>query len=284
MIKIKCFSDFCHSSLCKTEFEHCCNAAALHFYGENNNIYITDKDDYTHAIILNKAMPVLNIPKQNVIGLACEPYDFLQIDQPFIDYARKHIHKYLIGDKHELPEPFIEHFGFMWFSRPAKEIKSKNKIMSIVLSDKKFAPGHNYRHAIVKKIIEHNLPIHIYGRGSYQYKNVSNYVKGEFIKSEPYEDYLYTIAIENFRSNHYFSEKIITPIMYNCSPIYLGSRFIHKYFDDILLLSGVENADINNIIKILKEPFRYYKKLYNEKHNKRVNLLQNIEYVFNSCH
>jgi hypothetical protein len=266
--------------VCKSEFEKCCNIAAIPFYGENKQIYITDKDDYTHAIILNKAMPVLNIPKQNVIGLACEPYDFLQIDQPFIDYARKHIHKYFIGDKYELPEPFIEHFGFMWFSRPPKEIKSKNKIMSIVLSDKKFAPGHNYRHALVKKIIEYNLPIHIYGKGSYQYNNMSKYVKGEFVNAEPYEDYLYTIAIENFRSKHYFSEKIITPIMYNCSPIYLGSRFIHKYLDDILLLSGVINADINNIIKILKEPFKYYKKPYNENHEKSVNLLQNIEDIF----
>jgi hypothetical protein len=280
MIKIKCFSDFCDSSLCKKEFEACCNAALLPFYGENKDIFITDADDYTHAIILNKAMPMLTIPKQNVLGLACEPHDFLQIDQTFIDYAKKHIHKYFIGDKRELPEPFIEYFGFMWFSRPPKEIKSKNKIMSIVLSDKTFAPGHAYRHTLVKKIIEYKLPIHIYGRGSNQYHNISKYVKGEFTNSEPYEDYLYTIAIENFRSNHYFSEKIITPIMYNCSPIYLGARYIHKYFDDILLLSGQPSNDINNIIKILKEPFKYYKKLYNEKHEKSVNLLQNIGDIF----
>ena len=227
-------------------------------------------------------MPFLNIPKQNVIGLACEPYDFLQIDQPFIEYAKKNINKYFIGDKHDLPEPFIEYFGYMWYFRPLKEIKNKNKIMSIVLSNKKFAPGHVYRHELVKKIIEYRLPIHIYGKGSYEYKKMSSFVKGEFKNSEPYEDYLYTIAIENFRSNHYFSEKIITPIMFNCSPIYIGCRNIYKYFNDVLLLSGNVTVDIQNLIVILNNPLKYYKLMYTEQHEKNVNLLKNIEEIYNN--
>ena len=284
MIKIKCFSDFCDSSICKKEFELCCNVLSLDFYGKEKQIYITDddEDDFTHAIILNKAMPILNIPKQNVIGLACEPYDFLQIDETFIEYAKKNISKYFIGDKYQLPEPFIEYFGYMWFTRPIKEITNKNKIMSIVLSNKKFAPGHLYRHQLVKKIIEYRLPIHIYGKGSYEYIKKSNYVRGSFLKSEPYEDYLYTIAIENFRSNHYFSEKIITPIMYNCSPIYFGCRNIQNYFNDVLLLSGNVTVDIQNLIVILNNPFKYYRKMYSEQHEKNVNLLKNIEEIYNS--
>ena len=45
MIKIRCFSDFCDSSICKKEFELCCNVLSLDFYGKQNKIYITD-DDY----------------------------------------------------------------------------------------------------------------------------------------------------------------------------------------------------------------------------------------------
>ena len=279
---IKFFSDFCDSSVCKGAFERCCNAFLLDFYGINKNVYIADDDDenYTHVIILNKAMPNLSIPKENVIGLAFEPYEFLNINEEFINYAKKNIGKYFIGDKRELPEPFIEKFGYLWFSRPVKEITIKNKIMSIALSNKKLSVGHQYRHKLVKKIIENNLPVDIFGRGSLEYSN-TKFVKGPFNdEAEPYKDYLYTITIENFRSNHYFSEKIINPIMYNCSPIYLGSKNIHKYFDDIILLSGNIDNDIKLISTLLRNPFKYYKKLCNEKHEKNINLLKNIDSIF----
>lgn len=283
MIKIKCFSDFCDSSFCKKEFEKCCNVSSLDFYGKENRIYITEDDEYTHAIIINKAMPVLNIPKKNVIGLAFEPQYFLCLDEEFIEYARKNISKYFMGDKSEqMMGPFIENYSYMWFDRPLKEVKNKNKIMSIVLSNKKFAPGHLYRHKLVKKILEYNLPIDIYGRGSYEYNKMSKNVKGEFINYEPYEEYLYTIAIENFKTNNYFSEKIITPIMFNCSPIYLGCRNIHKYFNNVLLLSGNVNVDIQNLMIILNNPLKYYKLMYTEQHEKNVNLLKNIEEIYNN--
>ena len=57
----------------------------------------------------------------------------------------------------------------MWHSRPPKEITTKNKLMSIIVSEKQFAPGHIYRHKLVEEIIKLNLPIDIYGRGSNGY-------------------------------------------------------------------------------------------------------------------
>ena len=38
----------------------------------------TNDDDYTHAILINTPIIPKNIPKENVIGLACEPYLFLK--------------------------------------------------------------------------------------------------------------------------------------------------------------------------------------------------------------
>ena len=58
MFVIKIFSDFCDSTTCKINFEKTCDSNNLDFYGLNKKVYITDKDDYTHAIILNKAMPI----------------------------------------------------------------------------------------------------------------------------------------------------------------------------------------------------------------------------------
>ena len=181
-------------------------------------------------------------------------------------------------DKYDLPEPFIEHFGYMWHSRPPKEIVNKPTLMSIVVSTKRSAPGHIYRHTLIDQIIQLGLPIDIYGHGSKQYSY--NRIKGPFNDAEPYENYLYSICIENYQCNHYFSEKIITPLLYNCMPIYLGCKNIGSYFDNIINLTGDVKQDILLIIKIITNPLQYYKPTYNEKNIKTVNLIENVEKLY----
>ena len=288
MYKIKIFCQFASSSKCKEIYERINYAEEIDFYGKDKKIYITDADDYTHAIIINTIMPDLHVSKENVIGLAFEPIPFLNLTIQFIEYAQKHIGKYYIGDKLNLPEPFIEHFGFMWHSRPPKEITYKPNLMSIVVTNKRFAPGHIYRHKLIEKIIELKLPIDIYGHGSNMYSNCTinglNYnfdrIKGPFTDTEPYENYLYSICIENYQSNHYFSEKIITPLLNNCLPVYLGCRNINSYFNDIINLTGDINKDILLIINIIRNPLKYYNNTYNTKNIKRVNLIENIERLY----
>jgi hypothetical protein len=229
---------------------------------------------------MNKAMPVLKIPKKNVIGLAFEPFEILRITQEFVEYAQQYIGKYFIGDKRGLPEPFIEHFGYMWYSNPKRDIVTKTKLMSIIVSEKDWAPGHAYRHTLIDKIIEENLPIDIYGKGSMKYSHKSNNVKGEFNDAEPYEDYMYSICIENFINNHYFSEKIMSPLLHNCMPIYLGCKQIHEYFNDIIKLSGNIKADIQLLVEIFKCAGLFYRKTYTEKNINTVSLLNNIHKIF----
>lgn len=279
MLIIKIFCPFSASKNCKEIYEKINYANEISFYGKNKKVYITDEDDYTHAIIINTIMPELKIPKKNVIGLAFEPIQFLGLNQSFINYARKHIGKYYIGDKLDLPEPFIEHFGYMWHSRPPSEITVKPYLMSIVVSKKKSAPGHIYRHKLIEKIIELGLPIDIYGYGSDMY-SYNNRIKGSFNDAEPYEKYQFTICIENFVSNHYFSEKIITPVLYNCRPIYLGCKNINSYLNNVINLSGDIDKDVLLINKILTNKNDYYKKTYNAQNIKKVNLIQNIEGIF----
>jgi len=279
MYIIKFFCDFTSSKNCKENYEKICNTININYYGENKQIYITDNDNYTHAVIINTAMPELNIPKQNVIGLAFEPIYFLNITEEFIEYSKKNIGKYFIGEKLNLPEPFIEHFGYMWHSNPHKEITLKPNIMSICVSEKQLAPGHKYRHYLIQNIIHNKLPIHIFGRGCnfYNYE----YIKGKFNDAEPYESYMYSICIENFKQNHYFSEKIITPLLFNCNPIYYGCKNINQYFDNVICLTENIRDDLNLLVDILRNPFKYYKKTYNDKNINTVNLIQNIENIFN---
>lgn len=281
MYLIKIFSDFCDSEKCKENYEKIYYALKRSDYGSDKKVYFTTSDVYTHAIIINQAMPNdLYIPKKNVIGLAFEPYELMKFKPEFIKYAKKHINKYYIGNKENLPEPFVEGFSFMWFSDPGRiiSIKEKHSIISIILSEKKFAPGHIYRHQLVEAIIQNKIPIDIYGRGAHLYKGDN--VKGAFEGETPYEKYLFSICIENFSDNHYFSEKIMSPMMYNCMPIYWGCKNILMYFDEVILLTGNLKADMNLLVGIIQNPKQHYQPTYNEENRKRINLIENVDVVF----
>jgi hypothetical protein len=286
-MKIKIFSDFCTSEVCKEKFEKVCKSHLIENYGENKEIYITTNDDYTHAVILNKATPELKIPKSNVLGLACEPISFLALTPEFISYAKTHIGKYFIGDKNGLNPPFLENHGFMWFDHPAsnKVIEKKN-VMSIIFSEKNSAPGHKYRHALIVYIINNNLPIDIYGRGCQflpdHLRNRAN-IKGIFNETEPYDNYIFTISIENFTSNHYFSEKIISPIMCGTIPIYLGCKNIDSYVKDFYVpMKGVYKDDIELILDVLKNPYQYMKDVKTPKEEifDNLNFIKNVKNLF----
>lgn len=283
MIKIRFFSNFGESSSVKSVYERLCETHLIHDYGDNKKLVITNNDDYTHVILLNTAMPVLkNIPKQNVIGLAFEPFQFLGLTSEFINYARKYVGKYFIGEKGNLPAPFIEGFGYMWHITPLNYLPLKNKCMSIMISQKTNAPGHIYRHALVKHILKYNLPIDIYGRGCQYYTSLKDSrIKGKFDEIEPYENYDFHICIENFQTNHYFSEKIMDPLLCNTIPVYLGCRNIKDYFNDnVILLSGNVQDDIILLTNILKNPEKYKKNIKIDEIKDKINLIKNIENLF----
>jgi hypothetical protein len=230
MYRIRIFSSFCPSENCKDVYERLCESTLINTYGQNKKIFITNGNDYTHVILLNTAMPQIgHIPKKNVIGLAFEPIYFLGLTEEFVKYAQRYVGKYYIGDKLTLPSPFIEGFSYMWHNAPLKNIPQKTNLISMMVSEKSKQAGHKYRHELISKILETDLPIDIYGRGCkyYGYLNDKR-IKGEFIEMEPYENYEFHICIENFETNHYFSEKIINALLCGTTPIYMGCRNINS--------------------------------------------------------
>jgi hypothetical protein len=286
MIRIRIFSSFGDSTKCKDIYERLYEAPSLSNYGLDKEIYITNDDDYTHVLILNTAMPEIpsHIPKQNVIGLAFEPYVYLGLTEEFVQYAIKYIGKYFIGDTMGLPEPFIEGFSYMWHNPPLKQLPVKTRMMSMMISEKASQSGHIYRHELVQKILQTNLPIDIYGRGCKFYKHLNDpRIRGEFIEGEPYNDYQYHICIENCQSNHYFSEKIMNPLLANTIPIYMGCRNIDSYFPDMVIkLSGNIEEDIS-ILRQLIIDTKFEKPgiiIDIEKVKNTIYLLRNIDTVF----
>ena len=274
---IKIFADFCDATCAKNIFETYC---ACH---NHTDITITSDDNYTHAVILNTVMPEINIKKENVIGLAWEPVGFMYISEAFKKYAEKHIGKYFIGDIGNLQHPFQERYSYMWYVPAPKELRTKDKVMSIAISHKKITHNQRYRHQIVEYIIAHNLPINIYGNGCKLYEHTNfNRLMGPFDSfSFPYENHIFSICIENFVSNEYFSEKVINPLMCNCVPIYFGSPNIEKYTGDtIIRISGNITDDMNLIVDILKSPMKFMKEINTKTIDNNVNFIKNVDNIF----
>lgn len=285
-IRIKCFANFCDSTECKKLFEKCFETNTMNNYGPDKDIFITDQEDYTHIILLNTGMPQIkkNIKKENIIGLACEPIFYLGLTPEFVQYAEKNIHKYFIGDIYELRKPFVEGYGFLWHNAPLSYIPVKQNNMSIMVSQKKNAPGHKYRHDLVERILSSTLPIDIYGRGSNAYKQFygeDKRIKGNFDYMEPYESYHYHICIENFQTNHYFSEKIVNALLCGTTPLYLGCKNIDSYLPDSSIhLSGDIDKDMVLLSSILQSPNMYKKKIDVDMVKQKTNILKNMDKLF----
>jgi hypothetical protein len=312
------FSDFCSSKHCKTVYERLCIAEKLPHYcktlaeyiartvvadGSNKPaLYITTEDETevkaTHIILLNKAMPdssfFVGVPKSRVLGLAFEPPPLLNPTQHWLEFVKKHVGIYLIGERGQagylLPE-FTEHFGYLWHN-PVKisslpSSPRKTAIMSIMVSEKRNTVGHQLRHHLVNIILKTNLPIHIYGRGCRYYMDAKNgkrdpRIRGEFVEDEPYTNYLFHIAIENLQYPHYFSEKIINPLIVKTVPIYWGCTKIRDYFPDcgiIRFQTPEEGMDI--IQQCCFSPQKYLHDIDVLKVHKKINLLENLPLYFN---
>lgn len=284
---VRFFSSFCDSANCKAVYERLCETHLIDYYGANNRINITVGDDYTHVIILNTAMPVIppHIPKENVVGLAFEPPVYLGLTDKFVQYAIRNIGKYLIGEKSNLPEPFVEHYSYMWHITPLKCIPEKRKVMSLMVSNKIQQPGHRYRHLIASRILNTFLPIDIYGRGCGMLKTDGhdNRLRGGFEELEPYLSYDFHICIENVQTNDYFSEKITNTLLTSTVPVYLGCKNINAYFpSDVIRLSGNIDTDMELLEDICNYPEKYKRSIDVDRIKSSISFIENLDTLFTS--
>jgi hypothetical protein len=106
-------------------------------------------------------------------------------------------------------------------------------------------------------------------------------LKGNFDKYEPYSSYRFHIAIENFETQSYFSEKIINPLLLGTTPIYLGCKSIDQFFpDQYVPLTGNLDIDMNLLELICMMPDMYQKNIDFDKVDGKVNIIKNIQRLF----
>lgn len=237
---------------------------------------LTDNDDYTHAIVLNNycfttsSFHIKDIIdserlysiKNNIIGLSFEPPEIERIHINKFKDIKKYIIPYYLTDK---PSNFITNYSYIMPSVSRCTNIIKNKIMSLVVTFKKMTKNHIYRAKLAKEILKTDLPIDIYGDYRSLFNNINdNRLKGKYSIYEniPYKDYKFNICVENSNHSHYFTEKIINPMLLECTPIYYGCVNIDSYFPDIhIKLSGVLEDDINLLRDICNNEDKYVKNI-----------------------
>lgn len=243
MVRVRVFSDFCSSETCREICER--------LWPSDSQIEWTSEGPFTHALLLNQAMPRLFLPPANVIGLALEPPQFLLWKESQVTYMKHTAGKYCIGSPGHT-SPFVCHHGFLWHIAPKDP--PKTALMSIMVSAKRFAPGHQYRHDLVSAILKTSLPIDIYGRGCPASSDPR--IKGHFTESEPYDAYSFHIAIENFQTKAYFSEKVSNPLQRRCVPVYLGAEVL-PFESSVIRLTGSVESDMKLLSDICATPDLY---------------------------
>lgn len=192
-------------------------------------------------------------PKENTLFITGEPSSIRNYNSKFLNQfakiitTQRRINKR--GTNYSQP-------GISWRSKKNydelfnhNEI-TKNKIMSIIVSNKSFTPGHKKRLDYCLKLKEYfGDKIDIFGRGINEFDD----------KWEVLAPYKYSIAIENSVEQDYISEKIGDCFTSLTFPIYYGCPNINKYYNS----SSYELIDIDDFessCKIIE------KIINNEKH------------------
>ena len=147
-------------------------------------------------------------------------------------YERENLYKSFYHSKGEawmIQTPWISltHDELVDLQPPLKKYR-----LSAVDSGRTALAGHYHRLRALYDIVSSVPDIHLYGHISKGRENQGPYKTPLPVrtKESAFLDYKYAIAIENGKTPHYFSEKIIDPILCWTTPIYWGCSNISKYF------------------------------------------------------
>ncbi len=114
-------------------------------------------------------------------------------------------------------------FGSCWIIEPNCRIYPKSKLLSIVASNKNYAPGHQLRHQLISLKLHKSLEL--WGSG---YNRFSDEPEDRI---KPFKDYHYVIVVENCQFPNYFTDKIVDCFATGCIPIYWGDPNIGQRFN-----------------------------------------------------
>ena len=188
-----------------------------------------------------------------------DKFDYIfTFDQQLLDRGPKYV-KNLIGT-----------------SRVSNEdagIHDKSKLLSLIASNKTWTIGHKLRHIIAQNIKD-KYPVDLWGTG---YRPFGKNASGESAaaikegKSEPLQDYYFSITVMNAKHDNYFTETLVDVFRHGTIPIFWGCENIGEYFNEkgiirfnspkelISILDNLNEDEYNSRIEYVKENFELAK-------------------------
>jgi len=156
-------------------------------------------------------------------------YDYIKKNYIEFDYIFTWVKELLsIDDRFKFTT-----YGTSWIPEKDYAIYEKSKLVSIVSSGKNQLPGHILRHQAIKSF--NNMDV--FGRG---YNPIQSLLVA-------YKDHMFTVVIENVKTDCNMSEKLITPLLCGTIPIYYGCPSVGDYFD----MNGILTFDTLDDLKII---------------------------------
>ena len=120
------------------------------------------------------------------------------------------------------------------------KIHKKNKLISMIASNKTMTSGHRFRHEIAKSFGS-KFGIDMWGSGYRYFKN----------KEDPLKDYYFSISIMNCKVDNFFTEVLLDNFRLGTIPIFWGCPNIGEYFDERGIITFDTIAELNDILENL---------------------------------
>ena len=183
-----------------------------------NNIQATaNKKEADYVIVMDQTME--NVDARKVIFFGREPKHVVG--------AYKEWHGICSGNYHH--EAGNSWLAMTWWTKKTFDEliqlnPEKTKNLSVIDSGKRVTEFHGYRLDLIREIIKRlRNDVDCYG-------GIVNNQLPHRDKTKGLEAYRYNLAVENGRTDFYFSEKLCDPLLFLAMPIYCGCRKIDRFF------------------------------------------------------
>jgi len=213
---------------------------------QTSDLFVWDR---TNSIQNGEIVVITDMALSNFVNGAkniawlIEPIDIAPQNYSIIQSISNNFNKIFTHEKTLLdlgsPYEFIP-FGCCWILKDDQKIYPKNKMLSIIASNKFQTNGHKLRHSVINQF---KNKIDVYGRGW----NPIDY------KLDGLKDYRYSIVIENCKRDYWFTEKLIDALVCGTIPIYWGCPSIGDFFDTRGFIIFDNLNDLSLIIENLTE-------------------------------
>jgi len=169
-------------------------------------------------------------------------YSFVERNPDLFDYILTHNLEWKKNQSIELQNKILYYpMGAVWTKPQDVKIYPKTSNLSIIASDKNYAPGHKLRHEVVRKF--GNYIDGLFGRG---YQPIQ-------YKLDGHRNYRFSLAIMNMRLDDYFTDIILDCFAAGTVPIWWGTPNINKYFNSDGIIQFETLEELENILSSLNE-------------------------------